>query len=58
MDQTSFLVSGVPFDERLTFQPLTPQEFEIASCQMTGSWVVKMELNMRNEVLILPVVES
>ena len=48
----------VPFDERLTFQPLTPQEIEILSCQMTGSWIVKTELNMRNEVLILPIVES
>ena len=23
-------LGGVPFDERLTFQPLTPQEFEVA----------------------------
>ena len=39
-----------------SFHPSTPEEWEIASCQITGSWTVKTKL--RNEVLILPVVES
>ena len=40
----------------ISFQASTPEEFEIASCQITGSWTVKTKL--RNEVLILPIVEN
>ena len=40
----------------ISFQVSTLEEFEIASCQITGSWTVKTKL--RNEVLILPIVEN
>ena len=40
----------------VSFQVSTPEEWEIASCFISGSWTVKTKL--RNEVLILPIVES